>query len=1132
LITSDQVHKRFSKIEVKPIDNILNEERVRDQHQTIYHSERDKYLPLIQEAIDRNAATAPFACTLPEVVLRFKNPETRTIGVFRKQRPMSLKDYDLFKNTVLPQWLGADIAKRFNRNVPPPPDPDTGIVTGNFNLVIFPMFSGGKIRFVGDYKPLNGELVEGTNDVPSVLDALLFISGMKPDYISKIDCDKAFLQILLRESDRNCTAFTFNGVSYCFKRAQLGIAQIPSDFEQRIRELFAEAGLEMYIWVHIDDVFIDTTGGPRFHAEILNRVIDTLTSVKMTIGPAKYEFFCVQMVYLGHIVNTEGIQPWVHKISNMMDWVRPTNKSMLRRYLGICGFFRMFLVDAAHIFTPFYKIKGETFKWTPELEDAYKLVYKRLVIDQPLLWHPVHSLPFHLATDASTYGIGAALFQIVEGHHRYVAFHSRVLNESERNYSIPKKELLSAIVHVAHWRYYLYGKKFTLYMDNQGITFAFNSTNGHSNNNMIRSWISMLAEYSFDVVHLPGVDNILPDLCSRVQEVDIGNIINVQVHKVTAGFLLTPDQVLDVIKALHSIGHFGADIMYKDITITREIHGIKGLKQLCKEFCDQCEVCRQITDYFVGYSPLKELTALTPMAYVHVDILTKQLSNRGYRYCYVFVCSFTRFVWLKISSEKTAEQTAQFFIEIFSSFGFPKRIKSDEGGEFDNEVVRLLNENTNVEHVTTLPYNHHSNGLVERTIRTIQQVLNKNTLKLTNDPCDWDLVVFPTQIQLNSRVYPQTASTPFALMFGRQPFPSSDEMLDNDDVQKAIHEFKLFWITYHRFVISKIMAMKFHAFERNKYHRKVVTFDVGDLVIYKFPQRKSKNETPFIGPFHVTKRLKHSVYEVVGQNKPFRAPANFLKKISEHNEGEVLYDGDVSKLDDEAWYTEEYVEDVGDDTYAPPALLDHSDDSDQVGGPEIYNDMPDLEDEVDKSSAVINSTSRSGRKLVETQRDLPRLASTYTNSRRGYILKRNVFYKSHHEPFHDGPRFEEVNSEEVDSQQQLSSQVPIVEEMEEPVKDLGITPVHFRANRKRKGFRRNTHKTSDSGGSVSYSQDSSSNNATVAAATIELLSKNKVEHVKITATPFGAFSADTNEVTKHKPLTEKSGEIRSIKDKL
>jgi hypothetical protein len=67
---------------------------------------------------------------------------------------------------------------------------------------------------------------------------------------------------------------------------------------------------------------------------------------------------------------------------------------------------------------------------------------------------------------------------------------------------------------------------------------------------------------------------------------------------------------------------------------------------------------------------------------------------------------------------------------------------------------------------------------------------------------------------------------------------------------------------------------------------------------------------------------------------------------------------------------------------------------------------------------------------------------------------------------------------------------------------------------------------------VSYSQDSSSNKATVAAATVELLSKNKVEHVKIAATPFGAFSAATNEVTKHKPLAAKSWEIGSVKDKL
>jgi hypothetical protein len=117
-----------------------------------------------------------------------------------------------------------------------------------------------------------------------------------------------------------------------------------------------------------------------------------------------------------------------------------------------------------------------------------------------------------------------------------------------------------------------------------------------------------------------------------------------QVHKVTTGFLLTSNQVLDVIKALHSISYFDADIMYKDIIITREIYRIKGLKQLCKEFCDQYEVYRQITDYFVSYSLLKELKALISIVYVHVDILMKQLSNRRYCYCYVFIYSFTCFI--------------------------------------------------------------------------------------------------------------------------------------------------------------------------------------------------------------------------------------------------------------------------------------------------------------------------------------------------------------------------------------------------------------------------------------------------------------------------------------------------------
>lgn len=66
---------------------------------------------------------------------------------------------------------------------------------------------------------------------------------------------------------------------------------------------------------------------------------------------------------------------------------------------------------------------------------------------------PVPSVLIELATDANNSAIGATIFQRVEGRIRYLRFHSRILSKSELNYSVPKKELLSVIVHMNYYRH-------------------------------------------------------------------------------------------------------------------------------------------------------------------------------------------------------------------------------------------------------------------------------------------------------------------------------------------------------------------------------------------------------------------------------------------------------------------------------------------------------------------------------------------------------------------------------------------------------------------------------------------------------------------------------------------------------
>ena len=80
---------------------------------------------------------------------------------------------------------------------------------------------------------------------------------------------------------------------------------------------------------------------------------------------------------------------------------------------------------------------------------------------------------FILHTDASGEGLGAVLYQVQEGKQRVIAYASRSLSKSERNYPVHKLEFLAlkwAITNRFHE--YLYGSQFQVYTDNNPLTYV------------------------------------------------------------------------------------------------------------------------------------------------------------------------------------------------------------------------------------------------------------------------------------------------------------------------------------------------------------------------------------------------------------------------------------------------------------------------------------------------------------------------------------------------------------------------------------------------------------------------------------------------------------------------------------
>jgi len=98
-----------------------------------------------------------------------------------------------------------------------------------------------------------------------------------------------------------------------------------------------------------------------------------------------------------------------------------------------------------------------TWQWTPTKQRAFECLKSRL-LEAPILAYPDPNLEYILDTDASDQNVGAVLSQVQESREVVVAYYSKSLSPTERNYCITRKELLAVIKSVKHFRPYLYGR--------------------------------------------------------------------------------------------------------------------------------------------------------------------------------------------------------------------------------------------------------------------------------------------------------------------------------------------------------------------------------------------------------------------------------------------------------------------------------------------------------------------------------------------------------------------------------------------------------------------------------------------------------------------------------------------------
>ena len=134
-------------------------------------------------------------------------------------------------------------------------------------------------------------------------------------------------------------------------------------------------------------------------------------------------------------------------------------------------------------------------------------------MSEPVLSLPRFHLPFILETDASNFGVGGVLSQLINNEIHPIAYFSKHLSKTEKNYSTTERELLAIVLTIEHFRQFLYGTHFVVWTDHQPLKYILKIKEPAAR---LLRWIIRLSNYDFEIRYKRGLTNGNADALSRL----------------------------------------------------------------------------------------------------------------------------------------------------------------------------------------------------------------------------------------------------------------------------------------------------------------------------------------------------------------------------------------------------------------------------------------------------------------------------------------------------------------------------------------------------------------------------------------------------------------------------------------
>lgn len=639
--------------------------------------------------------------------------------------------------------------------------------------ITYVMKPDGTLRICLDPKNLNKNLKRPQHHTPTLEELTHKFANAK--VFSKLDAKHGYWSMQLDPDSQLMTTFNSPFGRFCFKRLPFGLSVSQDLFQAKMDEILD--GLQGVVSIADDITVYGET--QEEHDRNLRKLMERAREKGLVFNPTKCHISQRQVSFFGNIYSSSGVSPDPAKVNAIQQIKRPSNVKELQSFLGLVTYLGPYIPKLSELTAPLRVLlqKDSAFQWHTEQEIAFETI-KEQICKSTTLSYFQPSKPTVIQVDASQNSLGAALVQ--DG--RPIAFASKSLTPTEKRYANIERELLACVFGAERFHTYLYGSKFTIESDHRPLDMISKKPLTAAPPRLQRMLLR-LQKYDYEIVYRPGREMILPDSISRLQKHETDKEIDLKLAVCFVQFstqklnelreatvkdehlnsLMTyinkgfPEKGRDLPYQIRNFWSFRDQLSIEDGLILKgnqvvipeslkseyldRLHsshqGITRTQQRAKSCIYYPGIYKDIETITQGCSECQKFQVsqqketLDPIVTDIPNIPWHTIGSDFFQYeqqDYLIIADYySKFLIVeKMSANPDSDVAAKFTRKMFSMFGIPNRIISDNGGQFIGKAYQKMVKDYGIAHNSSSPRHPKSHGFIESQVKIAEKLLKKS----------------------------------------------------------------------------------------------------------------------------------------------------------------------------------------------------------------------------------------------------------------------------------------------------------------------------------------------------------------------------------------------------------------------